>query len=149
MLYLFLSPIYYYTYFCPYLPTISIPILYKNTKFHSNWVLFYNNLLKIHPIYVNWAPLSLMNPTRSLYTKICEKAHQKGRHIQMSVWESPWVFFCLKINGLWPMVSAWENIKSYKWHYCPTVFREMMTTLLSACTPRHGVGGKSRLSLWR
>ena len=37
-----------------------------------------SNLLRIHPIYVIWAPLSLMKPTD---IKFCEKAPQKGKHI--------------------------------------------------------------------
>ena len=40
---------------------------------------FYNNLPKIHPIYVIWAPPSLMKLPRSLaYTKFREKAPQKA-----------------------------------------------------------------------
>ena len=60
---------------------ISHPSVYhfrkKSTQFGSNWVLFYNNLPKIHPIYVIWAPSSLMK-TPDRYTKFCEKVPQKA-----------------------------------------------------------------------
>ena len=42
------------------IPTISISISYKNTQVCSTWVLFM--IIKIHPIYVNWASLSVMKP---------------------------------------------------------------------------------------
>ena len=65
--------------FCP----ISHPSIYhfrKSTQFWPNWVfLFYNNLPKIHPIWIIWAPLSLMNPPPDRYTKFCEKWTQKAR----------------------------------------------------------------------
>ena len=41
---------------------------------------FYNDLPKIHPIYVIWAPSSLMKTPRSLY-QISRKSAPKGRHI--------------------------------------------------------------------
>ena len=41
---------------------------------------FYNNLPKIHPIYVIWAPSFLMKTPRSLY-QISRKSAPKGRHI--------------------------------------------------------------------
>ena len=65
-------------YFCLRLPPIIIiPILYKNTQFCSNWMLFYHILLKIHPISVNWVPLSVKK-TPDYYTKILEKAPPKA-----------------------------------------------------------------------
>ena len=78
--------------------TISIPIFCqifhpsvyhfrkKSTQFgekHPIWIklgAFYNNLPKIHPIYVIWAPSSLMKTPRSLY-QISRKGAPKGRHI--------------------------------------------------------------------
>ena len=41
---------------------------------------FYNNLPKIHPVYVIWAPSSLMKTLWSLY-QISWKSAPKGRHI--------------------------------------------------------------------
>ena len=49
-----------------------------------------NNLPKIHPIYVIWAPSSLMKPANR-YTKFCEKAPQEaGTYTYTkSMWEPP------------------------------------------------------------
>ena len=72
--------------------TISIPIFCQishpsvyhfRKKEHPIWIklgAFYNNLPKIHPIYVIWAPSFLMKTPRSLY-QISRKGAPKGRHI--------------------------------------------------------------------
>ena len=71
---------YLYTNVLPNFPPISIPFLKEK---HPIWIklgAFYNNLPKIHPIYVIWAPSSLMKTPRSLY-QISRKSAPKGRHI--------------------------------------------------------------------
>ena len=71
---------YLYTNFLPNFPPISIPF---SKEKHPIWIklgAFYNNLPKIHPIYVIWAPSSLMKTPRSLY-QISRKSTPKGRHI--------------------------------------------------------------------
>ena len=71
---------YLYTNFFPNFPPISIPF---SKEKHPIWIklgAFYNNLPKIHPIYVIWAPSSLMKTPRSLY-QISRKSAPKGRHI--------------------------------------------------------------------
>ena len=73
---------YLYTNFLPNFPPISIP--YSKEK-HPIWIklgAFYNNLPKIHPIYVIWAPSSLMKtPPPRLLNQISQKSAPKGRHI--------------------------------------------------------------------
>ena len=61
-------------------PTLQYTIFEKNTQLWPNWMLFYNNLPKIHPIYLIWAPSSLMETPWSLY-QILRKSAPKGRHI--------------------------------------------------------------------
>ena len=71
---------YLYTNFLPNFPPINIPF---SKEKHPIWIklgAFYNNLPKIHPIYVIWAPSSLMKTPRSLY-QISRKSAPKGRHI--------------------------------------------------------------------
>ena len=62
----------------------------KTHKILLNVGAFYDNLLKTHPIYVNWAPSPAMKPL-DRYTKICEKALQKaGTYTYtMLMWEPP------------------------------------------------------------
>ena len=70
---------YLYTNFLPNFPPVSIPF---SKEKHPIWIklgAFYNNLQKIHPIYVIWAPSSLMKTPRSLY-QISRKGAPKGRH---------------------------------------------------------------------
>ena len=78
---------YLYTNFLPNFPPISIPF---SKEKHPIWIklgAFYNNLPKIHPIYVIWAPSSLMKTprARSLY-QISRKSAPKGRHIGLHVY---------------------------------------------------------------
>ena len=71
---------YLYTNFFAKFPPISIPF---SKEKHPIWIklgAFYNNLPKIHPIYVIWAPSSLMKTPRSVY-QISRKGAPKGRHI--------------------------------------------------------------------
>ena len=82
---------YLYTNFWPNFPPISIPFLKEKHPILIKLGAFYNNLPKIHPIYVIWAPSSLMKTPRSLY-QISRKSAPKGRHIYtytMSMWEPP------------------------------------------------------------
>ena len=75
-----------YTNFLPNFPPISILFLKKkkkSTQFWPNWVL-YNNLPKMHPIYVIWAPSS--DETPNSYTKFCKKSTPKGRHIGLYIY---------------------------------------------------------------
>ena len=71
---------YLYTNFLPNFPPISIPFSKEKHIIWPNWVLFYNNLPQIHPIYVIWAPSSLMKFPRSLY-QISGKSAPKCRYI--------------------------------------------------------------------
>ena len=62
-------------------PTHQYTIFWKkSTQLGFKLGAFYNNLPKIHPICVIWAPLSLMKTPRSLY-QISRKSDPKGRHI--------------------------------------------------------------------
>ena len=73
---------YLYTKFLPNFPPISIPFSKEKHPILIKLGAFYNNLPKIHPIYVIWAPStsSLMKTPRSLY-QISRKSAPKGRHI--------------------------------------------------------------------
>ena len=71
---------YLYTNFLPNFPPISIPFSKEKHPICIKLGAFYNNLPKIHPIYVIWAPSSLMKTSRSLY-QISRKSAPKGRHI--------------------------------------------------------------------
>ena len=71
---------YLYTNFLPNFPPISIPFSKEKHPILIKLGAFYNNLHKIHPIYVIWAPSSLMKTPRSLY-QISRKSAPKGRHI--------------------------------------------------------------------
>ena len=66
--------------FLPNFPPISIPFSKEKHPILTELAAFYNNLPKIHTIYVIWAPSSLMK-TSDRYTKFCEKSAPKGRHI--------------------------------------------------------------------
>ena len=69
-----------YTNFLPNFPPINIPFLKEKHPILTKLDAFYNNLPKIHPIYVTWAPSSLMKTPQSLY-QISRKSTPKGRHI--------------------------------------------------------------------
>ena len=80
-----------YTNFLPNFPPISIPFSKeKHPTILIKLGAFYNNLPKIHPIYVIWALSSLMKPPNR-YTKFREKVPQKaGTYTYtMSMWEPP------------------------------------------------------------
>ena len=101
---------YLYTNFLPNFPPISIPF---SKEKHPIWIklgAFYNNLPKIHPIYVIWAPSSLMKTPRSLY-QISRKSAPKGRHIyvyHVNV-RTPPPFSILYPGGSW---RAKESLKT-------------------------------------
>ena len=71
---------YLYTNFLPNFPPISIPFSKEKHPILIKLGAFYNNLPKIHSIYVIWAASSLMKTPRSLY-QILRKSAPKGRHI--------------------------------------------------------------------
>ena len=96
---------YLYTNFLPNFPPITIPFSKERHPILIKLGAFYNNLPKIHPIYVIWAPSSLMK-TPDRYTKFCEKAPQKvGTYTYtMSMWEPPppdTSYFYLRIGLAW------------------------------------------------
>ena len=69
-----------YTNFSPNLPPFSIPFSKEKHPILLKLSYFCHNLLKIHPIYVIWAPSSLMKTHRLLY-QISRNSIPKGRHI--------------------------------------------------------------------
>ena len=69
-----------YTNFLPNFPPISILISKENHAILTKLGAFLKSLPKIHPIYVIWAPSSLMKTPRSLY-QISRKSAPKGSHI--------------------------------------------------------------------
>ena len=79
-----------YTNFLPSFPPISLAFLKEKHQILTKLGALYYNLPKIHPIYVIWAPLSLMK-TPDHHTKFCEKVPQKaGTYMYtMSMWEPP------------------------------------------------------------
>ena len=94
---------YLYTNFWPNFPPISIPF---SKEKHPIWIklgAFYNNLPKIHPIYVIWAPSSLMKTPRSLY-QISRKSAPKGRHI-----------YVYQVNVRTPPPGAWSTLLFKCW----------------------------------
>ena len=115
---------YLYTIFLPNFPPISIPF---SKEKHPIWIklgAFYNNLPKIHPIYVIWAPSSLKKTPRSLY-QISRKSAPKGRHIYVP--------------------CQCENPPGVK--YCH--FRSARTSQLAVCVLKGCRMGRSgKVSLW-
>ena len=96
---------YLYTNFLPNFPPISIP--FSKAPNLTKLGAFYNNLPQIHPIYVIWAPSSLMKtPDRS--TKFREKVPQKaGTYTYtMSLWEPPGTCDGFEASV---MVKSWRN----------------------------------------
>ena len=81
---------YLYTNFLPNFPPISIPFSKEKHPILIKLGAFYNNLPKMHPIYVIWAPSSLMK-TPHRYTNFHKKVPQKaGTYTYtMSMWEPP------------------------------------------------------------
>ena len=61
----------------PNYPPISVPFSIEKDPVLLKLGTFYKKLLKIHPIYLIWAPLSLMKPSDQS-TKFCEKAPKKA-----------------------------------------------------------------------
>ena len=71
-----------YTNFLHNYPPISTPFWKENHPICLKLGAFYHNLLKIHPIYVIWAPSFLMKTQWSLY-QISRNSTPKGRHIHV------------------------------------------------------------------
>ena len=67
-----------HTNFLPYFPPISIPFLKAQHPVLTKLGTLYNNLPKIHPIYVIWAPSSLMKTPIAIPNYA--KSAPKGRH---------------------------------------------------------------------
>ena len=63
---------------CPNLPPVSIPISYKKHLILLKLGAYYHNLLKVHPVYVNRAPSSVMKTPR---LKNSWNSIPKGRHV--------------------------------------------------------------------
>ena len=115
---------YLYTNFLPNFPPISIPF---SKEEHPIWIklgAFYNNLPKIHPIYVIWAPSSLMKPP-DRYTKFREKVPQKaGTYTYtMSMWDPPghegerWISLVWWNGSLWNSyrpIGHWQYTQHYE-----------------------------------
>ena len=75
--------------FLPNFSPISIPFSKEKHPILTKLGVFYNNLPKIQPIYVIWAPSSLMKTPRH-YTKFREKAPQKaGTYTYACQYETP------------------------------------------------------------
>ena len=75
---------------------------------------FYHHLPKIHPIYANWMPSSVMKPP-TCYTIICEKAPQKAGTCMytMSMWElSQLITSCLFSKQLTIQDSHYDRFLS-------------------------------------
>ena len=70
---------YLYTNFLPNFPPISIPFSKEKHPILIKLGAFYNNLPKIHPIYVIWAPSSLMN----FREKVPQKAGTYVYHVNV------------------------------------------------------------------
>ena len=75
---------YLYTNFLPNFPPISIPFSNEKHQILIELGAFYNNLPKIHPIYVIWAPSSLMKPPPPIAIPIFAKKCPKSQaHIRI------------------------------------------------------------------
>ena len=70
---------FFHTSFLPNYPPISIPFSIEKHPILSRLHAFYNNLLKIHPIFLIWAPSSLIKTQQSLY-QISQKSTSKGTY---------------------------------------------------------------------
>ena len=66
-----------YTNSLPNFPPIIIPFSKEKHPILTKLNVFYHNLLKIHPIYVFWAPLSLMKPSIDI-PNLAKKVPQKA-----------------------------------------------------------------------
>ena len=65
----------------PEFPTHQYTIFERKRQILTKSGAFYNNLPKIHPIYVIWALSYLMKKKPNRHTKFREKAAKKGRQI--------------------------------------------------------------------
>ena len=73
---------YLYTKFLPNFPPISIPFLKEKHPILIKLGAFYNSLPKIHPIYVIWAPSSLMKPPIAI-PNFAKKCPKRQAHIRI------------------------------------------------------------------
>ena len=96
---------YLYTNLLPNFPPISIPF---SKEKHPIWIklgVFYNNLPKIHPIYVIWAPPSLMKTPPIAIPNFAKKCPKRQAHIRIPCrCENPprlasYVHFALKVHN--------------------------------------------------
>ena len=71
------------TNFLPNFPPISMPFLKEKHPILTKLGAFYNNLPKIHQIYVIWAASSLMKTPRSLYQILRKKRPKRQEHIHL------------------------------------------------------------------
>ena len=107
--------------FCQNFPPISIPF---SEKKHPIWIklgAFYNNLPKIHPIYVIWAPSSLMENPPIAIPNFAKRCPKRQAHIRIPCQcENPPradIFTCknntlLQIKGL----IGYRNIVTSIWN---------------------------------
>ena len=81
---------FFFFFFLPNYPPISIPFLIEKYPILSKLNGFYNNLLKIHPIYVFGLLCLWWKPT-DCCTKLCKKSLWKAGTCTyiMSMWERP------------------------------------------------------------
>ena len=83
-----------------HLPPINIPILYKKHPILLKLGALYHHLLKIHPIYVNWVPSSVMKTPIAIPKSA--KKHPKRQNTYtytMSMWLPPRAF-CIQAKML-------------------------------------------------
>ena len=74
-----------YTFFFPnYHPSVY-QFHTKTTQFCAKLGAFYDNLLKVHPMYVNWVPLCVRKTPQYAVPKFA-KSTPKGRHIGLYIY---------------------------------------------------------------
>ena len=93
-----------YTNVVPNFPPINIPFLKEKHPILTKLGAFYNNLPKIHPIYVIWTPSSLMEKSPIAIPNFAKKSPPKGRHI-----------YVYHVNVRTPPPSSWQNSTQCKW----------------------------------
>ena len=69
-----------YTNLLPYFPPICIPFSKEKHPILTKLGAFYRNFSKIHPIYVIWAPSSLMKTLRLLYQFLRKSTPKRQAH---------------------------------------------------------------------
>jgi len=98
--------------FCPHLPHINIPILYKKHQLLLKLGTFNNHLITIHPIYVNWVRPSVMTPPL-LYQNLWKSAQKAGTYVYHVTMSTPVTinsqFFT---NRDFAIFRVWTNVMS-------------------------------------